>query len=95
MMAVTKSAYPRRVEPVSVEEQGEGVYVVILAGKGKLFITNSTGRRVLDLCDGTRTVADIVDSVHSEYPGVDRAQIESDVAQWLEGASAKGVIEWQ
>lgn len=94
MMTVTKSAYPRRVEPLTVEQQGEGVYVVILAGKGKLFITNATGRRVLDLCDGTKTLEEIVDLMHSEYPGVDRAQIQSDVEKWLEVASAKGVIEW-
>lgn len=52
---------------------------------------NATGREVLDLCDGTRTVNQVAEGCRALHP--DAAKVESEVYDFLEGAEKAGALE--
>lgn len=64
-------------------------YVLLLPERAVLL--NSTAAEVLELCDGTRTVAGVVDALQQKYPG---AELRADVVELLQEADTKGWIEW-
>jgi pyrroloquinoline-quinone synthase len=52
---------------------------------------NATGREVIDLCDGTRTVNRIAECCRELHP--DAPQVEAEVYDFLEGAETAGALE--
>lgn len=52
---------------------------------------NATGREVLDLCDGTRTVNQVAEGCRALHP--DAPKVESEVYDFLEGAEKAGALE--
>ena len=52
---------------------------------------NPTGAEILGLCDGARSLADIVATLEGRY-GVTRGGLERDVAAFLDGLAAKGLV---
>ena len=50
---------------------------------------NPTGAEILGLCDGARSLADIVTTLEQRY-GV--TGLERDIATFLEGFAAKGLV---
>ena len=50
---------------------------------------NPTGAEILGLCDGARSLADIVTTLEQRY-GV--TGLERDIATFLEGLAAKGLV---
>jgi pyrroloquinoline quinone biosynthesis protein D len=54
-------------------------------------ILNSTAAEILELCDGTRTVPDVVGALERKYPG---AEVRADVVELIHEAEKKGWIEW-
>ena len=50
---------------------------------------NPTGAEILGLCDGARSLADIVTALEQRY-GV--TGLERDIATFLEGLAAKGLV---
>lgn len=89
-----ESLHPTRMEPVVFEEQGDGVHVVIAVSVGKVLLTNTLGRRILDLCDGSRGVTAMAEIIAADHPQVSREQIQADLRKCLDMATAKGVITW-
>lgn len=85
---------PRVAGALVVEEQGEGFYAVLLPDDDRVLITNDTGRRVLDLCNGSRSATEIVETVCATYPGVDGDKVRDEVHNFLQTASTKGVVTW-
>ncbi len=63
---------------------------VLLYPEG-LVTLNETGVAILQLCDGTRSVGGIVTALGERY-GV--AGINQDVAAFLDGLAAKGLVTW-
>lgn len=51
-------------------------------------------RRILELCDGQRTVAEIVAQLQSEFSAVDRARIADEVTIYLGQLHGRGVVEF-
>jgi pyrroloquinoline quinone biosynthesis protein D len=51
---------------------------------------NSTGAAILRLCDGQRTVSEIVRQVESQFG---QPSLENDVVEFLRNVSAQGWIE--
>ena len=51
---------------------------------------NSTGAAILRLCDGQRTVSEIVREVESQFG---QPSLENDVVEFLRNVSAQGWIE--
>jgi len=50
---------------------------------------NPTGAEILGLCDGVRSLADIVATLEQRY---DASGLERDVTSFLEGLAAKGLV---
>ncbi|MFN2472196.1 MAG: pyrroloquinoline quinone biosynthesis peptide chaperone PqqD [Gaiellaceae bacterium] len=57
---------PRRLERIVFEQAGED-QVLLDPDSGKYFLLNEVGARVWALCDGKRSVTDIVAVLASEY----------------------------
>ncbi len=64
-------------------------HVLLLPERAVLL--NSTAAEILELCDGTRTVPDVIGTLESKYPG---AELRADVVQLIRDAEKKGWIEW-
>jgi coenzyme PQQ biosynthesis protein PqqD len=54
---------------------------------------NDTAPEILKLCDGERTVEEIVESLAQRFTGVDRQVIEDDVIGFLTRIKARGLLE--
>jgi len=52
-----------------------------------------TAAAALALCDGRRTLPEIVDALERRYPGAARARIEEDVVRLLTDLHARGVVD--
>ena len=54
---------------------------------------NETATEILKLCDGERTVAQIMDALVEKFPGADRTMIEDNVNQLLTRIRTRGLLE--
>lgn len=81
-------------EPITIGQQGGGLYALLTRADGRVFITNDVGRAVLELCDGTHSAASIVNALAATFDGTPHAQIERDVHEFLTLACGKGVLQW-
>ena len=61
---------------------------VLLYPEG-LVALNPTGAEILGLCDGARSLADIVTTLQRRYGA---SGLEQDVAAFLDGLAAKGLV---
>ncbi len=52
------------------------------------------GLKIVERCDGQRSVADIVRELQALYPAAPPAQIEEEVGAFLERLRAKSVLEF-
>jgi pyrroloquinoline quinone biosynthesis protein D len=64
---------------------------VLLYPEG-LVTLNDTGVAILTLCDGERTLADVVTTLEERYR---TAGLAGDVATFLDGLAAKGLVIYQ
>jgi hypothetical protein len=58
---------------------------------GEYFSLNDVGKRVWDLCDGSRTVAQVADAICSEYE-VPATVALDDTAALLENLAGAGLV---
>jgi pyrroloquinoline quinone biosynthesis protein D len=63
---------------------------VLLYPEG-LVTLNPTGAEILGLCDGVRSLADIVATLERRYG---TSGLERDVAGFLDGLAAKGLVRY-
>jgi len=63
---------------------------VLLYPEG-LVALNPTGAEILALCDGVRSVADVVATLEQRYGF---AALERDVTAFLDGLAAKGLVTY-
>ncbi|MGH3098608.1 MAG: pyrroloquinoline quinone biosynthesis peptide chaperone PqqD [Streptosporangiales bacterium] len=61
----------------------------VLLGPETVSVLNGTGATILGLCDGDRTVAEIVTELHGRYDHVDGDEVRS----FLDRLSAKRCVE--
>ena len=55
---------------------------------------HGTGRRILELCDGQRTLGDLIRQLQTEFPGAEPAKISDEVVSFLKHLQEKGAIEF-
>lgn len=67
-----------------------GQKVLLYPEKGLLL--NPTGARILELCDGERTVAGIVDVLTSEHVDAARDKIAGEVSAFLQRLHDAGLV---
>jgi pyrroloquinoline quinone biosynthesis protein D len=70
----------------------QGADPVVLFPEGMIRL-QGTGQSVLELCDGERTLRQIVETLTSRY-NTDTAKIREDVASFLEGLQRKRVVDY-
>jgi len=58
---------------------------------GRYYALDEVSSRVWDLCDGTRTVAQLVATLCAEYDAP-AATVEADVLEFLQDLSADGLV---
>lgn len=52
------------------------------------------GKSILELCDGQRTLSDVVAQLQNDFPSADRVRMEADVHSFLNALAAKGAVEF-
>jgi hypothetical protein len=72
-------------------QQVDGQTVLLDIQSGQYYSLNDVGRSVWDLCDGTRTVADIIDAVCTEYE-VPEETASEDAGALLESLAGEGLV---
>jgi coenzyme PQQ biosynthesis protein PqqD len=53
------------------------------------------GRKIVERCDGQRTVGEIIQELKAEFPSVEPGRIEAEVTTFLERLHQKRVIDLQ
>ena len=74
-----------RIDPVRRE-------TLLLSPEHGLVLSTSAAA-ILGLCDGERTLDDIVNVLASRHPETARAEIERDVHELIGALSARGLLE--
>ena len=71
----------------------QGEEPVVLFPEGMIRV-QGTGQNILELCDGQRTVLDIVTALSATYSGADPVKIREDVGSFLEALRQKRIIDY-
>lgn len=79
------------IEPDLAVERLDAQLVVYQPGERMLTVLNPSAALVWERCDGTRTVAELVDEIASEV-GVGAGDIEADVVAFLQEARSRGLV---
>ncbi len=65
---------------------------VLLYPEG-LVVLNATGTAILGLCDGVRSIAQVVAALEQRY-GAPAGTVNPDVTAFLDGLAAKGLVTY-
>jgi pyrroloquinoline quinone biosynthesis protein D len=71
----------------------QGEQQVVLFPEGMIRI-QGTGQGILELCDGRRTVQEIVATLSSRYGAADPVKITEDVSSFLEALQRKRIVDY-
>jgi len=82
---------PRRSQAV-VEQRARESIVLVHIDSGRYYALEATGDRIWQLCDGQRTLRDIVVAVSRHY-GEEPATVRADAAELLGQLAAEGLID--
>jgi pyrroloquinoline quinone biosynthesis protein D len=85
------SSQPRFAAGCRWGNQGEERVVLFPEG---MIRVQGTGQNILELCDGQRTVQEIVAALSANYSGADPVKIRDDVGSFLEALRQKRVIDY-
>ncbi|HVH68483.1 MAG TPA: pyrroloquinoline quinone biosynthesis peptide chaperone PqqD [Gemmatimonadales bacterium] len=88
MTPVTSSAAPRLHPKARLQRDEVRGREVLLYPEG-LVALNATGAEILALCDGERTLAEIVATLERRYGATG---LEREIAAFLDGLAAKGLV---
>ena len=66
---------------------------VVLFPEGMIRV-QGTGQKILELCDGQRTVGEIVTTLTADYSGADLVKIREDVGSFLEALQKKRIVDY-
>jgi hypothetical protein len=84
---------PRQVANIVRGELPDGEVVISVAGGDKAMILNSVADAVLELCDGSRTIAEIAAFVRDTLNAPADTDVAHDVGAVLDELARAGVIE--
>ena len=66
---------------------------VLLVPEGAIRV-QGTGEKILQLCDGGRTFAELVAQLEQEYTQADPARIREDASRFLEQLHDKRIVDY-
>lgn len=90
-MAPDRSFIPRIMRETVIRQEDDGAFIFDPV-TDELSAVNETGLLVLRQIDGKRTLADIINTVVSEFSDVEPEQIGRDVEAFIEGLLSRGLI---
>ena len=94
MTAAGRPAVPRLHPKARLQHDDVRGRDVLLYPEG-LVALNPTGAEILGLCDGVRSVADVVATLEGRYGVVEEGgAVERDVTAFLDGLAAKGLVTY-
>jgi pyrroloquinoline quinone biosynthesis protein D len=70
-----------------------GEQQVVLFPEGMIRV-QGTGKDILEVCDGQRTVQEIVTILSGRYGAADLAKITEDVSSFLEALQRKRIVDY-
>ncbi len=79
---IRPESYPRRREQILAQKASDTL-LLLNVDNGEYYALNEVGSRVWDLCDGTRSVSEIVDMLCQEYEAPSEI-IEIDILELLQ-----------
>jgi pyrroloquinoline quinone biosynthesis protein D len=85
------SSQPRFASGCRWGSQGEERVVLFPEG---MIRVQGTGQNILELCDGQRTVEEIVAALSAAFSGADPAKIQEDVGSFLEALQQKRIVDY-
>lgn len=77
--------------PRILAQEADGSTVLLSLDDGTYFSLNEVGGMVWELCDGTRTLADVVDAVCAEFDAPDDV-VADDVAALVEELASERLL---
>ena len=87
----TDSSQPRLAAGCRWGKNGEDPVVLFPEG---MIRVQGTGHSILELCDGQRTVAEIVAALSARYANVDPSKIHEEVSSFLEALQQKRIVDY-
>ena len=84
---------PQRVETVIINDETEEPSL-LNAATGQILITNTVGKRIIELADGSRDVDSIVASIVDEFTGAETAKVLAHAQTFLTESTQKGIVAW-
>ncbi|HEV2730741.1 MAG TPA: pyrroloquinoline quinone biosynthesis peptide chaperone PqqD [Terriglobales bacterium] len=72
---------------------GAETHRVVLLPEGAIRM-QGTGQRILELCDGERTFAEVVAQLQQEYSQADALVIRADASRFLEQLQEKRIVDF-
>lgn len=91
MSRPTDSSQPRFAAGCRWGKNGEEPVVLFPEG---MIRVQGTGQNILELCDGQRTVAEIVGALSARYEGAAPAKIREEVGSFLEALQQKRIVDY-
>lgn len=85
------SSQPRFAAGCRWESQGDERVVLFPEG---MIRVQGTGQKILELCDGQRTVQEIVTALSATFSGADPTKIREDVGSFLEALQQKRIVDY-
>ncbi len=89
----SQKARPKRSDLAVIAADEGGVVTITNPVTGRVFVLNDVGRRIIELCDGTATVSDIISRLRSEFHGVESTKVETDVSDFLNACADAQLVE--
>jgi len=65
----------------------------VLLDQETIMVLNQTGYEILRLCDGTRTLQEILQDLENQYPTA-KSILTREVLEYLEAINQTRLIEW-
>lgn len=92
MNRVASDSRPR-LKPGCRLSDSSGQEAMLLIPEGALRLSGA-GPKILELCDGRRTFADIVRELQAVYPSAEPGQIEAEATSFVERLQQKRVMDF-
>jgi hypothetical protein len=92
-MADGPNGKPKKLDILVINDEADAPSI-LNPMSGQIFVTNQVGRRIMELCDGSRDLAGIVEEVTRQFKGISREAAARDAEVFLAESARKGLITW-
>ncbi len=93
-MSAEKPANPKRVDAVVINDDPEAPSLLNPL-TGDVYVTNSVGKRIMEVADGSKTIDEIVALLCQEFMGAPADVVGRDVQTFVRDGITKGILVWK